>query len=201
MSSDETPQPPPYEETETTKEELSTHTNSQAEVEKREDSNRLKEINQRLNELGYNAYDPPISCHAYLMSYQAAMNSWRSTKVDAAEYAKKLGTYVSEYTRSKDVLDSKIKELVEKNIDPGDVADFTFKEERDGRVYKNTIGTYYETHRKALSNLVKLIENSTPVDGRKLFEEKNRLVEEKIGLLLKMRRLQLLEFEGIMSTS
>lgn len=200
MSSDETPQPPPYEETETTKEELSTHTNSQAEEEKKEDTNRLKEINQRLNEMGYNEYDPPISCHDYLMSYEASMISWRSTEVDAAEYAKKLGTFVNEYTRSKEALDSKIKELVEKNIDPCDVADFTFKEERDGKVYKNTIGIYYETHKIALSNLVKFTENSTPVDGRKLFEEKNRLVEEKIGLLLKMRRLQLLEFEGVMST-
>lgn len=159
---------------------------------------RLNLINQRLKDVGCVSIDQnhPISCNPALMKYEASRRHFRPYWVDAVDYAAKLDSYVQQYEKTKGVLEAKVQELQEKQVAPDDVADFVFKEERDGVVYRNTIGTYYETHQIAVNNLVKFAERTVPVDGKKFFEEKNRLVEEKIELLLEMRRLQIERFDA-----
>ena len=63
------------------------------------------------------------------------------------------------------------------------------KEEHGGAMY--TIKNYYAAYQSSVDTLTDFIENSTPVDGLKLFVEKNSLVAEKLDLLLRLRRLQI----------
>ena len=152
---------------------------------------KILQINGRLKDMGYDALEHPMNCPDSLMEYEESRRSWRAPYLDAGIYVKRLDKCLGEYKRTESVLISKISELEDKKISTDDMMDFTWKEERDGIIYKSTVKSYYGSHQIALDNLVKFIESSTPVDGRKLFHEKNRLVAEKIDLLVKMRGLQL----------
>jgi hypothetical protein len=153
---------------------------------------RVEEINMRLKQIGYDEYEyQVVSCPDYLMNFEFSKRGLRSQWIDAHCYAKKMEAYHNEYTRTKDVLNLKIKELKEKNTPLDDIPDYTFKEERNGIIFKTTIGNYYESHHVAANNLIKFMESSTPVNGKILFDEKNRLIEEKIMLLTETRKMQL----------
>ncbi len=154
-------------------------------------STRVSKINERLKELGYDRLDHPVNCPSLLMGYEDSQRSWRASFVDSGTYVKKMGKYLDIFKTSENALASRIKELEEKKVEESDILDFTWKEERDGIVYRSNIKSYYEAHKIALNNLMTFIDIATPVDGETVFQEKNKLVQEKIDLLLKLRRLQL----------
>jgi hypothetical protein len=202
MASDEQ-KPPPYEEIDSTvstslTETCDEHNTISIDSEIiRSYADRIQQINRRLKEMGYDALEHPMNCPDYLMGYEESKRSWRAPFVDAGIYVKRLDKFLSEYKRTECVLTSKIRELEEKKIGTDDSMDFTWKEERDGVIYKSNIRSYYGSHQIALDNLVKFVESATPVDGTKIFNEKNRLVAEKVDLLVKMRGLQLNALSGI----
>jgi hypothetical protein len=153
---------------------------------------RISQINERLREIGYDTLDHPINCPTLLMEYEDSRRSWRAPFVDSGNYVIKLGRYLDAFRKSESVLASKLKEVEDMKIEKSDITDFIWKEERDGIVYRTNLKSYYESHKIALNNLVTFIETATPVDGKLVFQEKNKLVAEKLDLLLKMRGLQLL---------
>lgn len=152
---------------------------------------RVDEINQRLVQMGYEEFEQPFSCPSHLMNFEISKRYWRSPWIDATCYAKKMESLVNDYERTKKALDVKILELKDKNLSPEDIPDYTFKDEINGTVYKTTINDYYEGHRLATNNLTIFLEKSHPVNGKMIFDEKNKLTDEKLTLLLEMRRMQL----------
>lgn len=153
---------------------------------------RVDEINQRLSAMGYHDYEhPAVVCPAFLMTYELSTRCVRSKWLDAVNYSKRMNAYMNEYRRTKKALDVKITELINKNLSFDDMMEFTFKEDRNGYSLKLTIGNYYECHQIAASNLMKFLEIASPVDGGVIFNEKNRLVDEKMKILLETRKMQL----------
>lgn len=158
---------------------------------------RVDEINLRLRQIGYEEYEyPAIACPEYLASFELSRRGLRSQWIDAALYEKRMGAYLDEYTRTKNELDIKIEVLKSKKLPPDDIPDYTFKEERNGVVFKTTIANYYESHQAAANNLTRFLETSNPVNGMMIFDEKNKLVDEKTRILLETRRLQLNLFQN-----
>ena len=154
---------------------------------------RIKQIDMRLDAMGYKICDHPIDCPDLLMGYEESKHGMtvKSSSVDAGTYQRQMEMCLSEFKRTKQVLALKITEIEEKNVGKDDAMDFVWKEERDGVSQELTLKSYYDAHKTAMSNLVLLIESEPTDDRKRLFREKNGLVSEKIELLVKLRCLQL----------
>lgn len=148
-------------------------------------ASRIEQINLRLKEIGYDDIDRAVPCPNYLRGFEESMR-YRGACIDSNTYKRKMDKFVGEFERTRDVLTSKIEEL--QGIGMDDISDYRWKEEH-GDMY--TIKNYYAAYQSSVDTLTDFIENSTPVDGLKLFVEKNCLVEEKLDLLLRLRRLQI----------
>ncbi len=149
-------------------------------------ASRIEQINLRLKEIGYDDIDRAVPCPNYLRGFEESRR-YRGACIDSNTYRRKMDEFVGEFERTRDVLTSKIKEL--QGIGMDDISDYTWKEEHCGAMY--TIKNYYAAYQSSVDTLTDFIENSTPVDGLKLFVEKNCLVEEKLDLLLRLRRVQI----------
>jgi hypothetical protein len=161
---------------------------------------RVKEINERLKYVGYFSsdsevtYGHPVVCPEYLMKFESKLPCRVETGVPFVRYQKKMDGYLSKYKEARDVLTLKIKELTDMGEEKGDPENFTWVEESgEDDVCRRSIRYYYEKHQDATDLLIGFIERQRPVDGLKLFNEKNNLVEEKIDLLVKLRQLQIAE--------
>ena len=150
---------------------------------------RIRQINERLCEMGYQYSS--VECPEYLTEFEQKNTFQSDSVLDAVTYKQKMDKYLDHFHNTKAELMSKVNELEELGIETDDIGDFVWKEEIKGAISRRTIKSYYDIYQNASHSLLKFLGSIKPVDGQKLFVEKNLLVGEKIDLLVKMRKLEL----------
>ena len=150
---------------------------------------RISQITSRLSEMGCSS--SPVECPEFLMEFEQRKCAKSRAMLDAVAYQIKMDKLLDQFRKSKEELISKVKELEEKGVEKEDIYDYIWKEDVDGTIHRFTIKIYYDVYNIAVNNLLYFLEYTKPMDGKKLFEEKNELVGEKIDLLVQMRQLEL----------